>query len=134
MSGPWHPTGRARVSQRNPSAHAICQRCGFRYNRSDLVPQYQWCGLTLQNLEIYVCTRTCLDVPQPALKSIVIPPDPLPVYRPFPENYVDTEPTYIATEAAQQITTESGNNLIWELGDTLLPDPNNPVIYPTGTP
>ena len=72
-------------------------------------------------------------MPQPALKSIVIPPDPLPVYRPFPENYVDTEPNYIATESAQQITTESGDNLIWESGDTLLPDPNNPVIYPTGT-
>lgn len=134
MSGPWHPTGRARVSQRSPSAHAICQRCGFTYNRTSLVPQFEWAGVKLQDLELYVCKRTCNDVPQPALKTIIIPPDPLPVYRPFPENYSAEVPNYIATESGAGITTENGDNLIWEIGDTLLPDPNNPVIYPTGTP
>ena len=133
MSGPWHPTGRAQVSQRNPSAHAVCQRCGFRYNRTELVPQFEWAGVKLQNQELYVCKRTCLDVPQPALKTIVIPADPLPVWRPFPENYVDTVPNDIATEPpaflGNDITTEGGDNLIWEIGDTPLPDPNNPVIY-----
>lgn len=129
MSGPLHPTGRGKVSQRSPQALAICQRCGFTYNRVDLVPQFQWAGVKLQNQELYVCTRTCLDVPQTALKTIVIPADPLPVWRPFPENYVDTVPNYIATESGNAITTESGEDLIWEIGDTPLPDPNNPVIY-----
>jgi hypothetical protein len=138
MSGPWHPTGRARVSQHNPSAHGICQRCGFRYLRSELVPQFQWAGTKLQNLELYVCKRTCLDVPQPALKTIIIPADPLPVYRPFPENYAEVVPSFIATEdpnlAGNDLTTESGDDLIWEIGDEFFPDPNNPVIYPTGIP
>ena len=134
MSGPWHPTGRARVSSRSPSSHAICQRCGFRYLRSQLQPQFEWCGTKLQNLELYVCKRTCLDVPQPALKTIIIPADPLPVYRPFPENYDATVPNYIATESGAGITAENGDNLIWEIGDELLPDPNNPVIYPIGVP
>ena len=133
MSGPWHPTGRARVSQRSPEAHGICQRCGFRYLRKDLVPQFQWAGVKLQNLELYVCTRTCLDRPQMQLKTIIIPADPVPVYRPFPEVYSETVPNFVATEdptfAGTDVTTEAGDNLIWEIGDELLPDPNNPTIY-----
>ena len=173
MSGPWHPTMRARVSSRNPQAIGVCQRCGFWYQRSQLVPQFQWAGVKLQNLDLYVCKRTCLDVPQPQLKTIVIPADPLPVYRPFPEQYNATIPNFIATESAnfsgQDLITEAsvggpfspgfnsgfqgpsggsggfdsgfnsgfshgssgqaGENLIWEIEDTPLPDPNNPVIY-----
>lgn len=136
MSGPFHPTGRGRVSQRSPSALAVCDRCSFTVNRTDLFWQFQWAGVKLQNLRLLVCNR-CLDVPQPALKTIVIPPDPLPVWNPRPENYT-TVPNFIATETSNfsgsDITTENGDNLIWEIGDTLLPDPNNPVIYPTGTP
>lgn len=173
MSGPWHPTGHARVSSRRPQAIGVCQRCGFWYQRSELVPQFQWAGVKLQNLDLYVCKRTCLDVPQPQLKTIVIPADPLPVYRPFPEAFSSTLPNFIATESStfsgQDLITESGGggafdsgfnsgfntaggggfdsgfssgfstgasagtpgeNLIWEIGDELLPDPNNPTIYP----
>lgn len=133
MSGPWHPTGRGRVNSRNPSALAVCDFCGFTYNRSDLVWQYQWSGVKLQNLRFLVCTRTCKDIPQIQLKTIIIPPDPLPVYNPRPEQYAETVPNFVATEsptfAGSDITTEAGDNLIWELGDTPLPDPNNPVIY-----
>jgi hypothetical protein len=133
MSGPFHPTGHARVSQRRPQAIGVCQRCGFWYQRSQLVPQFQWAGVKLRNLDLYVCKRTCLDVPQPQLKTIVIPPDPLPVYRPFPENFAQTVPNFMATEsptfAGSDITTEAGDNLIWEDSSTPLPDPNNPVIY-----
>lgn len=133
MSGPFHPTGHARVSQRRPQAIGVCQRCGFWYQRSELVPQFEWQGVKLQNLDLYVCTRTCLDRPQPQLKTIVIPADPLPVYRPFPESYSTTVPNFIATESAvfagSDIADEIGDDLIWEIGDTPLPDPNNPVVY-----
>lgn len=99
-----------------------------------MVPQYQWAGPRLQNLELYVCTRTCNDVPQPQLKSIILPPDPVPVYRPFPETYSDTVPSFVATEVppfgGSDVTTETGDNVIWEIEDTPLPDPNNPVLYP----
>lgn len=126
---------RARVSARRPDAIGVCQRCGMWYNRKDLRPQYQWAGVKLQNLELYVCTRTCYDIPQQQLRSIIIPADPVPVYRPFPEPYSQSVPSYMATEpplfsGADDITTEAGDNLIFEIEDTPLPDPDNPVLYP----
>jgi hypothetical protein len=87
----------------------------------------------LQNLRLLVC-KECLDVPQPQLKSIVIPADPTPVLNPRPEQYAVTVPNDIATETpsfqGQDLTAENGDNLIWEIEDTPLPDPNNPVLYP----
>lgn len=130
MSGPWHQTGRGRVSSRSPNALAVCDRCNFTYNHSDLSWQFQWTGVKLQNLRLLVC-KTCLDIPQAALKTIIIPPDPLPVLNPRPEQYAVTVPSFVATEAGDNITTESGDNIIWEIEDTPLPDPNNPALYPS---
>lgn len=133
MTGPWHPTGRGRVSMRSPQALAVCERCSFTYNRVDLSFQFQWSGEKLQNLRILVCRR-CLDTPQIALKTIIIPPDPLPVYNPRPEPYAVEVPSFVATEVpsfgGDDLTTENGDNLIWEIEDTPLPDPNNPAQYP----
>ena len=56
-------SGRARTSTSNPEAHAICDRCGFRYNWVDLRWQYDWRGAMLQNLKILVC-KSCKDEPQ----------------------------------------------------------------------
>lgn len=133
MSGPWHPTGRARVSSRSPSAFGICDACGFTYNLVDLRPQFQWAGTKLQNLNLLKCRR-CLDVPSIQLKTIVLPADPLPVLNPRPEQYPVTVPSFIATESVtfsgSDITTEDGSNLIWEIEDTPNPDPNDPALYP----
>lgn len=133
MSGPWHPTGRARVNSRSPEAQGCCDRCYFNFSLNDLTWQYQWSGVKLQNLRLLVCSE-CLDVPQPQLKTIIIPPDPIPVLNPRPEQYQETVPSFVATEssafAGNDLTTESGDNLIWEIEDTPLPDPNNPVLYP----
>ncbi len=134
MSGPWHMTGRGNVSARQPVALAVCDRCGFTYNRTDLVWDYQWSGVKLQNLRLLVCTTNCLDTPQPQLKTIVIPPDPLPVPNPRPEQYAVTVPSFVATESStfsgSDLTAENGDNLIWEDETTPLPDPNNPALYP----
>lgn len=136
MSGPWHPSGRGKVSIRKPSALAVCDLCGFTYNLTDLVWQVQWSGVKLQNLRLLVCRRTCQDTPQPQLKTIIIPPDPMPVLNPRPENYAATVPSNLATETpsfgGSDLTTEAGDNLVWEIQDTPLPDPNNPALYPTG--
>jgi|ERR1700748_193434 len=133
MSGPWHPTGRAKVSVSSPTAHAICDRCGCRVQHSSLSWQFQWSGTKLQNLRILVCPE-CLDTPQPALKTIIIPPDPIPIYNPRPEQYAIVEPSFIATETppfmGSDVTTEAGDDLIWESETTPLPDPNNPALYP----
>lgn len=134
MSGPWHPTGRGRVSMRSPEALAVCDRCNFTYNHSDLSWQYQYAGVKLQNLRLLVC-RQCRDIPQIALKPITIPPDPLPVLNPRPEQYAVTVPSFVATETpsfeGQDLTTEGGDSVIWEDETTPLPDPNNPVLYPS---
>jgi len=117
----------------SPQAHAICDDCGFRYLHVDLRWKVQWAGAKVQNLRLLVC-KTCWDNPQPQLKAIVIPADPLPIYNPRPEAYAETVPNFIATESetfsGSDLTTQGGDNIIWELGDTPLPDPNNPALYP----
>lgn len=85
MAFPRGATGYARVNARSPSAFAICDRCGFRYNRTDLVWQLDWAGAQIQNKRILVCTRTCLDIPQEQLRAYALPPDPLPVPYPRPD-------------------------------------------------
>ncbi len=35
-------SGRASTNASNPQAHAICDRCGFRYNHVNLKWQYDW--------------------------------------------------------------------------------------------
>lgn len=79
---------RASVSLRRPRAHAICDRCGFRYNHDELQWQFQWAGPKLQNLRLLVC-KSCLDVPQEGLRTIILPPDPVPIENPRPENYAN---------------------------------------------
>jgi hypothetical protein len=133
MSGPWHPTGKAKVNARAPQAQAVCDRCYLNYSLRDLKWQFQWSGVQQQNLRLLVC-QTCLDVPQPQLKTIVIPADPPALMNTRPENYDETVPNYVATESdtlqGTILTTEDGIDLIWEIEDTPLPDPNNPVLYP----
>lgn len=87
-------SGRARTSVKNPSAFAVCMRCGMWYQRSDLVFQSEWRGTTLRNIWILVCTRTCLDVPQEQLRAIVLPADPTPVYFPSVEQFEQDETDY----------------------------------------
>lgn len=84
------PHGRASISQTNPQALAICDRCGFRYNHIDLSWQFQWRGTKLQNIQILVC-QDCLDIPQEQLRVIIIPPDPIPIMNARPENYVQDD-------------------------------------------
>lgn len=122
MSGPWHPTGRGQVNARNPSALAICDRCGFTYNRTDLTYQYQWAGLVLNNLNLLVCCE-CLDVPQPQLKTLILPPDPLPINDPRAERYRAMVPSYASTETGDHMVTLDGSNITQEIRVTPLPDP-----------
>lgn len=85
------PHGRASISARAPRATAICDRCGFMYNHDQLQWQWDWQqGPRLFNLRILVCP-TCLDVPQESGRTIVLPPDPVPIANPRPENYVQAD-------------------------------------------
>lgn len=84
------PTGRANVNSRYPRAHAICDRCGLRFNHDNLSWDYQWAGPRLQNRRFLVCD-SCLDVPQEGLRTIVIPPDPAPIMNARPDDYVNAD-------------------------------------------
>jgi len=99
-------SGRARTSPKNPQAHAICDRCGFRYNHVDLQWQYDWRGATTQNLKILVC-RECNDVPQEQLRAIVVPADPTPIINARIEWFAQDETDYrtVAQPATVSPTT-----------------------------
>lgn len=129
MSGPYHPTGRAKVSSRSPSAQAVCDRCGFTYQRNKLKAQQQWAGMMLQTYNILVCQR-CWDVPQIQLKTIIIPADPSPVLNPRPEQYTVEVPSYMSTITGLNFITDTGLNLIMEIEVTPSPNPDNPVLFP----
>lgn len=79
-------SGRARTSTTNPEAFGVCDRCGGWRNLNRLSFQYQWAGPQLQNTRLLVCRR-CLDTPNEQLRTIVLPPDPLPVLNARPENW-----------------------------------------------
>jgi hypothetical protein len=85
------PHGNASISARSPRALGVCQRCQFIYNLDELQWQWDWQGgPRLKNLRLKVC-RTCLDVPQENGRTIVLPPDPVPVLYPLPEDYVGAD-------------------------------------------
>ena len=90
-------SGRARTSPKNPQAHAICDRCGGRYNHVDLSWQFDWAGAALINKRILVCNH-CTDTPQQQLRSIVLPADPPVVMNARPEYFIQAETDYRMTQ------------------------------------
>lgn len=97
------PHGRAQISSRQPRALGICDRCGFQYNLDQLQWQWDWLqGPRLFNLRIQVC-RPCLDNPQESGRTLVLPPDPMPVADSRPENYVgaDNPQSYLGYSPAE---------------------------------
>src|SRR5215472_11612566 len=80
------PHGRARVSQRFPEAWGVCDRCGALYNHNVLTWQFDWTGPRLQNKRILVC-QSCIDQPFEHNRTIILPPDPIPIANPRPEPY-----------------------------------------------
>lgn len=100
-------SGRARTSARGPQAHAICDRCGFRYNHVNLRWQFDWRGASLQNLRLLVC-RTCEDTAQTQLRAIVVPADPMPIQNPRVQDFVTAATNYRVTSGQDSINTETG--------------------------
>ena len=98
--------GRARTSSRSPSAHAICDRCGGKFNFVDLHWQYDWRGAVIQNLRILVC-RECLDKPQEQLRAIVVPADPTPIMNARTEPFCIDETTFRSL-SGETIDPETG--------------------------
>lgn len=124
--------GRARTSARSPQAHAICDRCGFRYNHVNLRWQYDWAGASLINRRILVC-NTCYDTPQEQLRAIVIPADPVPIQNPRVPNYAQDASNTRVTSGQDTINQATG---IPVPGDDvrITQDDNTRVTQQTGEP
>lgn len=106
----WRFNGRAHVNPSDPDAFAICDRCGFRYNLSDLKFQFDWRGNRLMNLYERVCPR-CYDEPFEHYRPIVVPPDPLPRHMPRPDIYAPNMPLMLTDTLGQDLTDTNGGYL-----------------------
>ena len=100
-------SGRAFTSISSPRAFAVCDRCGFWYNHVALRWQYDYAGPSLVNLRLLVCAR-CEDRPQEQLRAIVIPPDPVPIANPRPENPAVSSPNYRVTSGQDTVDPVTG--------------------------
>jgi hypothetical protein len=117
-------SGRARTSSTNPQAHAICDRCAFRYNHVDLKWQYDWAGASLINKRILVC-NTCYDTPQEQLRAIIIPADPVPIVNPRVEPYSWDEIDRRQVSGNNTVNTQTGIPV--QRGDTRVTTIDNDV-------
>jgi len=125
-------SGRARTSARNPQAHAICDRCGFRYNHVNLRWQYDWRGASMMNIRLLVC-NPCYDAPQEQLRAIVVPADPVPIVNPRIQDFVTAESNTRVTSG--QNTTDPVTGLPVPAGDTrITQDDDTRVTQQTGEP
>jgi hypothetical protein len=91
----------ARVDVVNPTGWSMCDRCGFYFNRNDLVWQYEWAGNSLYNTGVLVCTvgPRCFDTPDEQLRTIILPPDPPPIVNARVPDFDYEEQTAIQTQA-----------------------------------
>lgn len=103
--------GYAKTDPRNPRAKAVCDNCGTWYLHADLQWQFDWAGTKLINQNVLVCRR-CLSKPQPQLRSIILPPDPVPIENPRPEFAELDYTTFRITMAGDTRTTMNGNTRI----------------------
>lgn len=123
-------SGRARTSARSPQAHAICDRCGFRYNHVNLKWQFDWSGASLVNRRMLVC-NSCYDEPQQQLRAIVIPADPVPIQNPRIEYFVNAETNNRTTSGQNSVDPITGLPIVG--GDNRITQSNgNRVTQQTG--
>jgi hypothetical protein len=61
-------------------------RCGFWYQRRELINQMRWRGAALLPTWVFVC-RTCNDTPNEQERAVVWPADPVPVQLALPEDF-----------------------------------------------
>ena len=101
--------GRARTNAKSPQAHAICDRCGFRYNWVNLTWQYDWRGASLQNLKVLVC-EDCYDAPQEQLRAIVVPADPTPIINARVQDFAVAETNTRFTSGTSLVPTMGTGN------------------------
>jgi hypothetical protein len=125
-------SGRARTNAKSPRAHAICDRCGFRYNFIDLKWQHDYRGPVVANLRILVCPP-CLDEINAQLRAIVLPIDPEPIINARVQDFEGAEANYRSLSRPTVYDPVTGI----PIPDTTLrvtEDCQNRVVNPFGDP
>src|SRR5215467_6362378 len=84
MMGSFAPKGHAKLDPQHPRAFAICDVCGFLYCHSDLKWQVQWAGIEIRRTGFLACP-TCFDKPNPNMRVVKLPADPVPILNPRAE-------------------------------------------------
>lgn len=109
--GGYNKYGKAEVNPDNPRAFAICDRCSVVTNLHKLRWQMQWNATQLFNTRLLVCAD-CYDKPQQQLRTIVLPPDPVPLQNVRPENYAFDNVNYRATMNGTKRITEDDSTRV----------------------
>jgi hypothetical protein len=98
-------SGRAITNPEAPRAFAVCDNCGIWYNHYKLRYNFEWQGVQLVNRGFLVCEQ-CQDKPNPQLKARLMPPDPVPIKNPRPEQYL--YPRNVSHLGVQPVTAPPG--------------------------
>ena len=127
-------SGRAKTDPNSPRAFAVCDYCGEWHNRLDLIDQAEWYGDVLQDTGYRACYR-CISQPQPQLKPVILPEDPVPIVDPRVEVYSIPADSAINPALAATLVANMNNGFKQAVGPqgtviTLPPptelDPTNP--------
>lgn len=116
------PHGQAQISARSPRALAVCDRCGKLTNRDRLRSQWDWLqGPRLRDLRVWVCD-SCYDSPQENGRTIILPPDPVPIQNPRPEDYAaaDNPASYLGYNVANSFLPQPPQSLGGNIGNMTL--------------
>lgn len=133
----WSRYTHASISAQSPQALGTCDRCGMVYQHSRLSWQFDWRGPRLQNLRILVCP-TCLDAPQQnGQRTIILPPDPLPITNPRPDPYMfmgqSSSPDPSQSGSPNTLATESSDPLVTEVSSQRLTTEQQTTPTPTSS-
>ena len=102
--GSFAPHGHAQVDPQRPSAFAICDQCGFLFNRSALRWETEYYGKEVRRTGHLVC-NACFNLPNPTLRPVKLPADPDPVWQPR------SEPTFYGVITADMIKYTADSDL-----------------------
>lgn len=104
--------GRSRINAAFPEAQGVCDRCGEWYSLRTLQDQYEFTGTQLQDLQYKVCNK-CIDDPNPQNKTVILPPDPPPLYNTRTEPFTQDETDFRVTQDTDpRITQEDDNRIV----------------------
>jgi len=95
------------IDPANPRGWGECDTCGHYFQLEKLAYQVEWMGTAIKRTGFRVC-RECLDKPNEQLRTILLPPDPVPLKDPRPPKYHDPAPAYPYTAAEPQVVSIGG--------------------------